>query len=259
MAKVAVFGPSGMLGRQVIKALGPQAQPIYRRMFELLDRRSVLQALEGCDSVINCAGMIPIRSTSVVDMIHVNSIFPHILVSCGLPTVLVSTDCVFSGHSQRKYTIKSVPDPKDYYGRSKALGEVMAPNACIVRTSFIGCEHGFMNWVLNAGQIARSTGIRTKIDGWKNALWTGSTVQEIAQQLAEFALDPAKAPLGIVHLATEQVINKYDLAVKLIEMRDLDLEVVPTYQPTLNRALEPTHILRPLDQALSEYKCAGIA
>lgn len=250
--RVAVFGPSGMLGRQVVKCLGNDAQPIYRRMFELLNKETIMRAIDGCDAVINCAGMIPIKNSSVVDMIQVNSMFPHLLVSCGLPTILVSTDCVFSGRNQHKYTVSATPDPRDYYGRSKALGEALGPNVCIVRTSFIGCEHGFMNWVLSAGLVAKSLGSTQKIEGWKNALWTGSTVVEVANGITAL-LD--SLPNGIIHLATQQVVNKYDLALKIVENKALDLELVAAYQPVLNRALEPTHLLASIDDALATYAC----
>lgn len=255
MSKVAVFGPSGMLGRQVVKCLqeaGYTPQPIYRRMFDLLNKESVLVSVDGCSAAINCAGMIPVKETSVVDMIHVNSIFPHVLASCGIPTVLVSTDCVFSGRGARKYTVTSLPDPRDYYGRSKALGEVIAPHVCVVRSSFIGCDHGFMNWVFSNHTIAKAIGETQKIEGRKNALWTGSTVTAVARELVGLLGD---MPSGMVHLATEQVINKFDLALMIIELNELDLEVVPAYQPVLNRALEPTHLLPSIDTALAEYSC----
>src|SRR5678809_447955 len=123
-----------MLGRQVVKQLGEQAVPIYRRQADLANKDSVARAIEGCDAAINCAGVIPVRNTSVLDMIYVNAVFPHVLTSVGLPTVLVSTDCVFSGRNQYRYKTTHIPDPRDYYGRSKNLGEVFASNACVVRT-----------------------------------------------------------------------------------------------------------------------------
>ena len=252
--KVAVFGPSGMLGRQVVKQLGAAAVPIYRRTVDLVSRESVLRSVEGCDAAINCAGVIPQRGGNVLDMIYVNSMFPHVLASTGIPCVLVSTDCVFSGRNQYRYKNIHVPDPRDYYGASKRMGEVLAPNACVVRTSFIGCDHGFMNFVLSAGLIARSLGITQNIDGWKNALWSGSTVQEVAAWLPTLIGES-----GIAHLATETLINKYDLARKIIDLYEIDVNVVPCYQPTINRGLEPTHTLRPLDVCLSEYKCSGAA
>lgn len=257
--KVAVFGPSGMLGRQVVKALheaGYTPQPVYRRMFDLLNKTSIDRVIEGCSSVINCAGMIPIKNTSTVDMIRINSEFPHVLAQCEVPTILVSTDCVFSGRSNNAYQVTSIKDPRDYYGMSKSLGEVLAPHIACVRTSFIGCEHGFMNWILSAGYIAKSLGSQQRIDGWKNAMWSGSTVVEVARSLVDMLPATDKPmPTGIVHLSTEQVINKFDLALRIVEMHDLNVEVVPTYQPTLNRALVPTVPLPPLDQALADYVC----
>lgn len=258
--KVAVFGPSGMLGRQVVKQLvetGHEPRPIYRRMFELLDRSSVAQMLGDAEATINCAGVIPLKSQNIVEMIHVNSIFPHILVGCGLPTILVSTDCVFSGKATKKYTVHSRKDPKDYYGMSKSLGEVVAANSCIVRTSFIGCEHGFMRWVMSADVVAKAVGTTQQIQGYKNALWTGSTVVEVARGLVALLDEPSGPPIGVVHLSTQQVINKYDLAVKIVELKQLDLQVLPAYDPVLNRALEPTHKLAGIDEALSVYKCSG--
>lgn len=257
MSKIAVFGPSGMLGRHVVKQLGEQAVPIYRRMADLLDRGSLARAMEGCDACINCAGVIPQRNQNILDMIYVNSQFPHVLASVGIKTILVSTDCVFSGRNQFKYKISHIPDPRDYYGRSKSLGEVIGlDNVSVVRTSFIGCDHGFMAFVLSAGLAARSLGSTQRIDGWKNALWNGSTVQEVATWLIKLATGQ-EATQPLVHLGTETVINKYDLARKIIDIYGLDVEVVPVYQPTINRALEATYFLRPLDTCLAEYRCTG--
>lgn len=252
MSRIAVFGPSGMLGRYVVKALEGRAVPVYRRMADLSNRDSIARAVDGCDGAINCAGIIPIRGSTVVDMIYVNGLFPHLLAQTGVHCIQVSTDCVFSGRGQLRYNTRHIPDPRDYYGRTKLVGEVSAPNVCVVRTSFIGCDHGFLSWILAAGFAAKSLGVTQHVDGWKNALWSGSTVQEVANWLVKLYDD---REVGLVHLATEIVINKYDLARKIVDLYGLDVEVVPLYQPVLNRALEPTHVLRPLDVCLEQYKC----
>jgi dTDP-4-dehydrorhamnose reductase len=244
-----------MLGKWVCRQLGADAAPIYTRMIDLQNVGSIRAAINGCDGVINCAGAIPGRGSKITDMIYLNSMFPHVLVEAAqdLPVVLVSTDCVFSGRSYRRYCTDNIPDPKDYYGKSKALGEVAAPNTSVVRTSFIGCDHGFMAWILSAGKVASATQTRVSIDGWKNALWTGSVVQAVAASL----IDIVKAgPRGLIHLATEQVISKYDLAQRIIDTYGLDVELNPVLSPIINRALVPTMKLRGLDESLVEYKCA---
>ena len=260
MSKIAVIGPSGMLGRQICSELGEEAYPVYPRMINLMNPNVLRQTLEGCDSVINCVGVIPVRNTSVLDMIRINSEFPYVLCEAtrdlGQYTVLISTDCVFSGRSSFRYRVDNIPDPRDAYGRSKALGEVMAPHVCVVRTSFIGCEHGLMNWVMSAGLIAKSTGIRQTVDGYKNVLWTGSTVGAVAHSLIELVKGPVgERVTGIQHLATEQTISKHDLLLKLVEQNNLNVEVNPVLSPVSNRALQHTIALPHIDTALRDFPC----
>lgn len=257
MTRTAVFGPNGMLGKHVMRALGSDAVPIHRRMFTLLDVNSISHMLDelDVDRVINCAGIIPVRNSDVLEMIRVNSEFPHILVrAAGLrPVTLVSTDCVFSGRNRFRYTLDCIKDPRDYYGMSKSLGEVIAPNAMVVRTSFIGCDHGIMHMVLTAGKAAHGMDTPVTVAGWKNALWNGSTVQAVAQALTTgLEFKP-----GLVHLATQNTTTKYDLVCKLVELNGFNIEVRPEYYPTFNRALAPTVVLQDVYEALAEYKCVG--
>lgn len=260
--RVAVFGHSGMLGRYVVKALQASdhvAIPIHRLMFELASVISVKHVLEDsqAEAIINCAGVIPARNSNVLDMIQVNGAFPHILTEAAapLPVILVSTDCVFSGRNRYRYTTDDIPDPRDYYGVTKRLGEVAAQNAIVVRTSFMGCEHGWMNTVLQAGALAKSSGRSVTMSGWKNALWTGSTVQAVGAALVNDVLTNTQNLHGLVHLSTEKTTSKYDVAVKLVEIYDLNIEVKADYYPVVNRALKATVILKDMYEALEEYKC----
>lgn len=254
--RVAVLGPSGMLGKWVCKQLGEDAIPVYPRMLDMFNVNSIRQSLQDAEGVINCVGAIPIKNGRTIDMIQINSMFPHVLCEAAaqLPVVLVSSDCVFSGKNHHRYTTDDLPDPRDYYGKSKALGEVVSPLVSVIRTSFIGCDHGFMNWVLSAGQVARTTGEPVSIDGWKNVLWTGNTVQVVAAELINIVKN---GPRGLIHLATEQVISKYDLAQRLINYYELNVTVNPVLYPIINRALVPTVKLSGLDDGIAEYKCVN--
>lgn len=252
--RVAIYGPSGMLGKHVVRALKERdhvAIPMYRQMTQ--EFRQIMHSIEEqqVDAVINCAGLIPTRGVSPIDMIRDNAILPHLLAQTGKPIIHVSTDCVFSGRNRYRYKPEDIPDPRDYYGKTKSMGEVAAPNVLNVRTSFIGCEHGFMNWIFN---VARSTTEPKTISGYKGALWSGSTVQAVASSLVDMLGGDRH---GVCHLATSQVITKYDLACKLIELNEFDIQVEPVYHPIINRALLPTVELQDIDTALVEYKCAG--
>lgn len=251
--RVAVYGPSGMLGKHVSRALkdsGHTCIPVYRQMTQEYRQIIHLMDEQQVDVIINCAGLIPGKGTSPIDMIRDNAILPHLLAQTGRFVIHVSTDCVFSGRNRYRYKVGDIPDPKDYYGKTKSMGEVAAPNVLNVRTSFIGCEHGFMNWIFN---VARSTSEPKTINGYKGALWSGSTVQAVANSLVDLVDNDELR--GVIHLSTDQVISKYDLAVKLIELNNFDIQVEPVYHPIINRALLPTIPLQDIDSALNEYRC----
>lgn len=255
--KVGVYGPSGSLGKQVIAVLKDNAVPIYRR--DLFNFRGIQEAISECEGVINCAGVIPQKNDTPITMIDVNSRFPHLLAEAcrlqGIHCVLVSTDCVFSGRSNTKYQTSDTKDPRDYYGMSKSLGEVLAPHVAVVRTSFINCEHGILNELMSRDLAARSTGQVVEMDGYQAALWTGSTVAAVAQSLIDILSSKLQ---GIQHLATEQRISKYDLLMKLVEFNDLQVKINPVKFPVVNRALVPTVVLPPLDQALRDFPCRQV-
>lgn len=254
--RVGVFGPGGMLGQYVVRELGADAVPIHRKMYQLLDVNSIRHTLDdlGVEKVINCAGVIPVKSLDPIEMIQVNAMFPHLLVRAAgeRQVLLVSTDCVFSGRNRFRYTTSDVQDPRDFYGKSKSMGEVPAPNSSIIRTSFIGCAHGLMRTVLAAGQTASKLEQPVEVSGWKCALWNGSTVQAVAH-----ALVTEDFPIGLVHLSAKNTTTKFDVVSKLVEMNNFNVTVRPDYYPTYNRALSPTVILQDVFEALDEYKCIG--
>jgi dTDP-4-dehydrorhamnose reductase len=55
----------------------------------------------------------------------------------GIPMLLVSTDYVFDGASKRPYREDDPPNPLNVYGRTKLEAERAAPDAMIVRTSWL--------------------------------------------------------------------------------------------------------------------------
>lgn len=245
--RLAVFGSNGALGRAIREACVVRswfAISITRNVFSPDDRGSVLACVSGCepDAVINCLGLVPSAEAAALDVILVNSVFPHLLaevcVEVGVRVVHVSTDHVFSGRSAYKYDVRSVPDPKDYYGKTRALGEVAAPNVANIRTTFVG--DGMLNWLRNNNG--------KEVDGRVNSKWSGSTVEAVANAILDVAADPTVC--GLHHLATDVSISKYDVITQLISTMKLEAQVRPVMQPIINRALVPTISLLSLEEAL---------
>jgi dTDP-4-dehydrorhamnose reductase len=256
--RVLVLGGRGMLGRAVAKESRLQGWEVVAAGSEM-DITSLPKMLElerqiHPHIVINCTGVIPIRlifPRTLLDMIQVNAIGPWVMRQAFQVSKLihVSTDCVFSGDltSGHAYYITHPTSGRDLYGRSKAMGEI--PDAMVIRTSFIGFEHGLLNWV-----STRNPG--THIDGWKNALWTGGTVYDVAKALVGCY---ESHRVGLEHLAAAPM-NKAQLIRDLVFILQLDLEVDEVEEPHVNRMLHPTIPLeRRLDQldAVWREKYAG--
>jgi dTDP-4-dehydrorhamnose reductase len=265
-----VMGSRGMLGREVVTwASEPRAE--HARVWsgnslgglsqnaDISDREWVAKALDAFKPgvVINCAGAHgsfghPMPTPE--RMISSNAIGPLVLAEeCGkrgINLIHVSTDCVFSGHLALglRHNTFQTPDPMDLYGRSKLLGEPEGDHVTVVRTSFIGVDHGLMAWFLqplHEGAFA---------DGWANSMWSGSTVDEVARRLVAMVDDP---PGGLVHLATEKPISKWEVLVYLKQLwPGADrITVNRVDSPRINRALIPNvEPLPHIESALARYR-----
>lgn len=166
-------------------------------------------AILGADVVVNAVGVIK-QASGLEDRaatVALNALLPQQLAAecaeAGARLIHVSTDCVFSGRRGR-YTEDQTPDPVDFYGRSKLLGEVFAP-ALTLRTSIIGHEvqrhASLIDWFLTQPQ--------TQVNGYARAIYSGVTTYEFARVLRDVVL-PRPGLQGLFHLASEP-ISKLDL------------------------------------------------
>lgn len=189
------------------------------------------------DAVVNCMGVIKQRAGGQDPLIatSVNALFPHQLARVcdeGEVRLLhVSTDCVFSG-AAGGYLETDPPDATDFYGRSKALGEVGTPHLTL-RTSIIGPELegseglGLLAWFL------RQKG--PTVPGFTRALFSGVTTLALADLLERILIaHPALA--GLYQVASSP-IDKYSLLRKVNETFQLGVEVVPDSALEIDRSL----------------------
>ncbi len=160
------------------------------------------------DVIINCIGILNhyVREKKT-QAILMNSYLPNFLENkykkARTKIIHISTDCVFSGNTG-SYTEFSLMDGDSFYGRTKALGEIISGRNLTIRTSVIGpeinCEGvGLFNWFMKS---------RGKIDGYIDAIWTGITTIELAKAIEKAILYDTS---GLYHLVPDKSISKFGL------------------------------------------------
>ncbi|GLV12322.1 NAD(P)-dependent oxidoreductase [Alicyclobacillus hesperidum] len=256
--KILIFGVGGMAGHMIYEYFQrhavhdtfgtvlhtyPQfASPVTNHIIRLdvrdTQRVQTLIAVIRPDVVINAVGILPaVANREVATAIRVNALFPHELVEicneydCRL--IHISTDCVFDG-ATGMYAERDLPNAYTVYGRTKALGEIMAGPHLTIRTSIVGPEQknegtGLLAWFL------RQQGT---VSGFCNAFWNGVTTLQLAKTINWALTRPIS---GLVHLTGPHPISKYDLLCMFQKTwYQADREIVAVEEPRINRTLRNT-------------------
>ena len=187
--------------------------------------------------IINCIGITnKFTKTNfkfIEELIYINALFPHklhqICSNIDARLIHLSTDCVFSG-KKGFYNENDIPDPLDIYGRSKLIGELNYRNSLTIRKSAIGHElftsNGLLEWFLNK---------KDTIEGYKNVIFSGLTVLELARIIDEHII-PNKRLSGIIHLAGNP-ISKYELLYLISKEYQKKINIIPNESLKIDRSL----------------------
>lgn len=212
--------------------------------FDATDPRDVSAALDVArpDVVINAVGLVK-QSPLIDDALLTHQLnvelprrLSHECATRGVRLVHFSTDCVFSG-STGNYSEEDTPDADDAYGRSKAEGERLGPEALVIRTSTIGRElsgfHGLLEWFLSQPSGA--------VPGYSRAIWSGFPSVTLANLVADI-LDAQPDLAGLYNLASVPV-NKFQLLSWLSDAFGGTWQVEPLCEPELDRSLDGSRLV----------------
>jgi dTDP-4-dehydrorhamnose reductase len=223
---ILVLGNKGMLGHVVERYLKEtnkyEVFGSNRDDFDVL-KNNPLELIKkyNPDVIINCVGILN-KSKDVEAMKKVNALFPHKLAELSrnnnFKLIHISTDCVFNGFEGYPYSEDSFPCPKDFYGATKAIGEVVDNHNLTIRTSIIGPELkekriGLFNWIMDNK--------RKTVNGFCNVIWTGVTTLELAKAI-EYFID--KETVGLINFVMEK-ISKRDLILLINRIYNLNINV----------------------------------
>jgi dTDP-4-dehydrorhamnose reductase len=256
--KILILGGDGMLGHQLLRLLRERHEvkvtlrqdlPAYAGVnlftpdnayagvdLRMSERLLAVLADFHAEAIINAAGIIKQRADGldVIPNLEINALLPHRLSllceATGARLIHISTDCVFSG-TRGQYREDDTPDPVDIYGHSKLLGEVTLSGVITLRTSIIG-----RSLYHNASLIDWFLGQSGRIKGYRNAIFSGFTTQELARVIA-MLLDRHPGASGLYHLSSS-AISKYELLVRLRDKLGLPVEIAPDDTVRIDRSLD---------------------
>ena len=232
--KILILGGNGMIGHKIYQALRINFDDTWvllrqnlkdLKYKELFNFEKVIHCVDlkkfdsltgvlddlNPDIIINAAGITIRRGVDISssNTILMNSALPNFLEKWvrgkkGKRLIHFSTDCVFSGKIGA-YNENSIPDALDYYGKTKALGEVTGSQSLTLRGSMIGRELAnhteLLEWFLSQkGNTVR---------GFKNVIYSGITTVKMAEFVTKIITDfPSMS--GLYNVSSVP-ISKYEL------------------------------------------------
>ena len=238
--RVLVFGPTGMLGHEMVKVSRGKGFEVTTSgrsdsdfFFEVGVSDFSELRLQGFDYIVNCIGLITHNidesdPQSVVSATLLNAEFPRRLADFaeenGSRLIQIATDCVFSG-SKGGYVETDTHNATDVYGMTKSAGEIESPNSMHIRASIVGRERSgrksLLEWVIGQPKNA-------KAPGFTDRLWNGVTTTAFAKVVAGVISGDAFSS-GVSHLVPKDRVSKFELVSMIASaLGRSDLEITPS-------------------------------
>jgi len=201
--KVLITGGNGALGKSLRKFFKDAYCPKHSEM-DITDSDIVENVISDYnpDILIHAAALVGIREceenkekawkVNVGGTQNIVNAIKKLNNNCYF--VYISTACVFAGENEKYYTEDDIPNPKNYYSKTKLEGEGIAKqynNTCIIRTNFAPKEQ----WPYP----------KAFIDRFGTYLFSDGVAQGIFDVCK-------KREKGIIHIVGNKRMSMYELA-----------------------------------------------
>jgi dTDP-4-dehydrorhamnose reductase len=249
--KVLVTGANGQLGYDVVerlKKLNIEHIGVSRKDFDLTDEEQTKSFIlnHKPDVVIHCAAYTAVdKAEEERDLCYAVNVLGtrYIAQACkkiDAKMVYISTDYVFDGEKEEPYEVTDTPNPINYYGLTKYLGEQEVQKNLdkffIVRTSWVFGKNGnnFVKTMLKLGQERKE--IKVVCDQVGSPTYT--------YDLAKLLWDMIQTDkYGIYHATNEGYCSWYEFACEIFKVAGMDdVKVIPIKsEEYLTKAVRPKY------------------
>jgi dTDP-4-dehydrorhamnose reductase len=246
MQKILIIGGSGLVGSTLVKYMKKDFdihitynknpvdfQNIYSTKIDLMKNSTeILNLIKKWkpEIVIHTVAHSSVdlceTDHNVADYLHVK-ITKDISIICkkiNSKLIYFSTDAVFPGELGKKYTEKDIPDPINYYGKTKLRSEQVImqnhDNYTILRTAVIYGTHTrsrFTDWIKS--KLENNEMVDPHVDQFN----TPTLVDDLAKVVIKIIQKDVR---GLYHATGKTCINRYEFAIQIAKKFGYDIELI---------------------------------
>lgn len=265
-----VTGARGLLGNQLLRASAAVGAAVgwssgehagYRRV-DLREPDEVRRALDEDrpDVIVNCAANPNVAGCEAdpdgaraLNALAVGTLAGEARAR-GAVLVQISTDYVFDGDRAEGYTEADPTRPLSVYGRTKLEGEgycLEGEDGLVVRLPLLFGPSPVLPRTTFPAQVLAALRAGRELAADAVAIRQPTLTTDVAEIVGQLVAGRAA---GIVHVAAQQGITKYDWARQLAELAGLDPALVRPLRPAPDR-LRPVRSYL-LDERLAKLRIA---
>ena len=179
-----------------------------------------------------------------------------------IPLIIISTGAIFNGDFKKTFTEKDVPNPKNIYGQTKYLAELIITKTkedyTIIRTGWLfggKAKNGFAKFVKEAIISAREN---KSISATSDKIGSPTYIPDLIENIKKLIVSNKK---GTFHLINEGSASAVDFVEEIIRttgslsaVNKIISSDISDIERSESEVLSSTEIkLRPWQQALAEY------
>jgi len=235
MSKYLILGAAGLLGsafrksKYFIDNIGLDSVQCDITDYDIVENHIKTISPE---VIINCAAYTNVDKAEIEKekALAVNSEavknLAYLTNKYSIKLVHFSTDYVFKGDKEIYYNETMKPDPVNFYGYSKMLGEEyvqdLDKNALIIRVSWLYGEDGknFISHIFN--HISDLKEIKIVHDQYSKVTYSMDAVMACKKMLEHNCK-------GVYHFANDEIISRYEFAIRLKNEKHAGCDVIPIH------------------------------